>query len=187
MCWQGLECDATVAVIWFGHCWSIETFGHAFGWSINIFKVTACSRNVKGCPSPDPGEKQGERKKEWKSLTNAKQRNETERPAWEVSSSGTEEEDYRVQRRTGRRKGQRETERRTRDRPSRGERPSERDERGSTAWLCSPVGGARSPCGEPVAEPKQERSGDTERPESWEWVWENIREGLGTKWTALVC
>ncbi len=71
-----------------------------------------------------------------------------------------------MQRRTGRRKVQRETERRTRDRPSQGERPSERGERGSAAWLCSPVGGARSPCGEPVAEPKQERSGDTERPES---------------------
>lgn len=76
-CWQRLECDATVAVIWFGHCWSIEIFGHAFGRSINIFKATACSRNVRDCPSPDPGEKQGERK-ERKSFTNAKQRNETE-------------------------------------------------------------------------------------------------------------
>lgn len=33
---------------------------------------------MRGCPSPDPGEKQGERKKELKSLTNTKQRNETE-------------------------------------------------------------------------------------------------------------
>lgn len=30
--------------------------------------------------------------------------------------------------------------------------------------LCSPLGGAHSPCGEPAAEPEQEGSGDTERP-----------------------
>lgn len=68
-----------------------------------------------------------------------------------------------MQWRTGGRKGQR-SEQRTRDPPSRGERPSERGGRGCAAWLCSPLGGARSPCGEPAVEPEQEGSGDTERP-----------------------
>lgn len=57
-----------------------------------------------------------------------------------------------------------ERERRTRDPPSRGERSSERSGRGCGAWLCSPLGDARSSCGEPVAEPAQEGSGDIKRP-----------------------
>lgn len=84
----------------------------------------------------------------------------------------TKEEDYWVQR-----KGQREIKRRTRDRLSQGERPSEWGERGSAAWLYSPVGDSRSPCGEPVVEPEQERSGDTERPHI---ITESVRD---QKWT----
>lgn len=57
-----------------------------------------------------------------------------------------------------------ERERRTRDPPSQGERTSERSGRGCGAWLCSPLGGAHSSCGEPVAESEQEGSGDIKRP-----------------------
>lgn len=42
------------------------------------------------------------------------------------------------------------------------ERPSERGGPGCAAWLYSPLGGVRSPCGEPAAEPELEESGDTE-------------------------
>lgn len=56
-----------------------------------------------------------------------------------------------------------ERERRTKDPPSRGERSSERGGRGCGAWHCSPLGGARSCCGEPAAEPEQEGSGGIKR------------------------
>lgn len=84
----------------------------------------------------------------------------------------------------------RESKQRTRDPPSRGERPSEWGGQGCAAWLCSPLGGAHSPCGEPAAEPEQEGSGDTEWPrhdESKSECERTSKRAWEQKWTVLVC
>lgn len=176
---------------WFGHCWSVEAFGHGFGRSINIFKATAWRRNVRGCPSPDPGQKQWERKNGWmKKLYQCKTNKMKQRDLPERCAAVGQRK--RTTGCSGEQEGgrDRESEQRTRDPPSRGERPSEWGGQGCVAWLCSPLGGARSPCGEPAAEPEQEGSGDTERPrhdESESECERTSKRAWEQKWTVLVC
>lgn len=174
--------------------WTLLECRGVWSWVWKIYKYLQSHRLEKECeglPFPRPRTETA-RKKEWmKKLYECKKKKKMKQ--WDLpercAAAGQRK---RTTGFSGEQEGgrDRESKQRTRDPPSRGERPSEWGGQGCAAWLCSPLGGAHSPCGEPAAEPEQEGSGDTERPrhdESKSECERTSKRAWEQKWTVLVC